>query len=193
MLANGEEVPLTKEGIKEKYFAYYDDVKDKSLKRQDWWIASGACMNCFLKKAWIEPTAREMQTFGLRYCNIATTTAKPSIHERIVFNSLRVTKIHERVTFHSPKLRRRWKNRKKIRKNNKNIIIFAFKRLIFLSINIRYSKNNYSNRINSNGDDRFFEISYNKWRKYTKENYKSIYKKNNLWSFSIYSSIVYMF
>ena len=36
MLANGEEVPLTKEGFKEKYFAYYDDVKDKSLKRQDW-------------------------------------------------------------------------------------------------------------------------------------------------------------
>ena len=22
--------------FKEKYFAYYDDVKDKSLKRQDW-------------------------------------------------------------------------------------------------------------------------------------------------------------
>lgn len=35
MLADGE-VPLTKEGFKEKYFAYYDDVKDKSLKRQDW-------------------------------------------------------------------------------------------------------------------------------------------------------------
>lgn len=36
MLADGEEPPLTKEGFKEKYFAYYDDVKDKSLKRQDW-------------------------------------------------------------------------------------------------------------------------------------------------------------
>ena len=36
MLSGGEEVPLTKEGFKEKYFAYYDDVKDKSLKRQDW-------------------------------------------------------------------------------------------------------------------------------------------------------------
>ena len=27
---------LTKEGFKEKYFAFYDDVKDKSLKKQDW-------------------------------------------------------------------------------------------------------------------------------------------------------------
>ncbi len=34
--ADGEEIPLTKEGFKEKYFAYYDDVKDKSLKKQDW-------------------------------------------------------------------------------------------------------------------------------------------------------------
>jgi hypothetical protein len=32
----GEELPLTKEAFKEKYFAYYDDVKDKSLKKQDW-------------------------------------------------------------------------------------------------------------------------------------------------------------
>ena len=30
------EVPLTKETFKERYFAYYDDVKDKSLKNQDW-------------------------------------------------------------------------------------------------------------------------------------------------------------
>ena len=30
------EVPLTKVAFKEKYFAYYDDVKDKSLKNQDW-------------------------------------------------------------------------------------------------------------------------------------------------------------
>ena len=28
--------PLTKEEFKKKYFEYYDDVKDKSLKRQDW-------------------------------------------------------------------------------------------------------------------------------------------------------------
>ena len=27
---------LTKEGFKEKYFAFYDDVKAKSLKKQDW-------------------------------------------------------------------------------------------------------------------------------------------------------------
>ena len=32
----GEPLPLTKEAFKEKYFAYYDDVKDKSLKKQDW-------------------------------------------------------------------------------------------------------------------------------------------------------------
>lgn len=36
MQASGEELPLTKEAFKEKYFAYYDDVKDKSLKKQDW-------------------------------------------------------------------------------------------------------------------------------------------------------------
>lgn len=36
-MENGdEELPLTKESFKEKYFAYYDDVKDKSLKKQDW-------------------------------------------------------------------------------------------------------------------------------------------------------------
>lgn len=36
-LENGDEpLPLTKEAFKEKYFAYYDDVKDKSLKKQDW-------------------------------------------------------------------------------------------------------------------------------------------------------------
>ena len=36
-MENGdEEVPLTKQAFKEKYFAYYDDVKDKSLKKQDW-------------------------------------------------------------------------------------------------------------------------------------------------------------
>ncbi|MBQ5926510.1 MAG: hypothetical protein IIX01_01145 [Clostridia bacterium] len=28
--------PLTKEEFKKKYFEFYDDVKDKSLKRQDW-------------------------------------------------------------------------------------------------------------------------------------------------------------
>lgn len=31
-----DELPLTKEKFKEKYFAYYDDVKDKSLEKQDW-------------------------------------------------------------------------------------------------------------------------------------------------------------
>ena len=36
MLTDGEPLPLTKEAFKEKYFAYYDDVKDKSLKKQDW-------------------------------------------------------------------------------------------------------------------------------------------------------------
>ncbi len=36
MQADGEELPLTPAGFKEKYFAYYDDVKDKSLKKQDW-------------------------------------------------------------------------------------------------------------------------------------------------------------
>ncbi len=36
-MQNGDEpLPLTKEAFKEKYFAYYDDVKDKSLKKQDW-------------------------------------------------------------------------------------------------------------------------------------------------------------
>ena len=36
MRLDGEELPLTPAGFKEKYFAYYDDVKDKSLKKQDW-------------------------------------------------------------------------------------------------------------------------------------------------------------
>ena len=36
MQSNGEPLPLTKEAFKERYFAYYDDVKDKSLKKQDW-------------------------------------------------------------------------------------------------------------------------------------------------------------
>ena len=36
MQANGEPMPLTPAAFKEKYFAYYDDVKDKSLKKQDW-------------------------------------------------------------------------------------------------------------------------------------------------------------
>ena len=35
MQADGE-LPLTGEAFKEQYFAYYDDVKDKSLKKQDW-------------------------------------------------------------------------------------------------------------------------------------------------------------
>lgn len=36
MQADGEPMPLTPAAFKEKYFAYYDDVKDKSLKKQDW-------------------------------------------------------------------------------------------------------------------------------------------------------------
>lgn len=28
--------PLTPEEFKRRYFEYYDDVKDKTLKRQDW-------------------------------------------------------------------------------------------------------------------------------------------------------------
>ena len=36
MKADGDELPLTPAAFKEKYFAYYDDVKDKSLKKQDW-------------------------------------------------------------------------------------------------------------------------------------------------------------
>ncbi len=35
MQADGD-VPQTPAAFKEKYFAYYDDVKDKSLKKQDW-------------------------------------------------------------------------------------------------------------------------------------------------------------
>ena len=35
MQADGDQ-PLTPAAFKEKYFAYYDDVKDKSLKKQDW-------------------------------------------------------------------------------------------------------------------------------------------------------------
>lgn len=29
-------LPLTPAAFKERYFSYYDDVKDKSLKKQDW-------------------------------------------------------------------------------------------------------------------------------------------------------------
>ena len=31
-----EPLPFNKARFKEKYFAYYDDVKDKSLDKQDW-------------------------------------------------------------------------------------------------------------------------------------------------------------
>ena len=34
MQQNGE--PMTIEEFKRRYFAYYDDVKDKSLDKQDW-------------------------------------------------------------------------------------------------------------------------------------------------------------
>ena len=36
MQADGNELPLSPQTFKERYFAYYDDVKDKSLKKQDW-------------------------------------------------------------------------------------------------------------------------------------------------------------
>lgn len=36
MRNDGEPMPLTPQAFKERYFAYYDDVKDKSLKKQDW-------------------------------------------------------------------------------------------------------------------------------------------------------------
>ena len=36
MRSDGEPMPLTPQAFKERYFAYYDDVKDKSLKKQDW-------------------------------------------------------------------------------------------------------------------------------------------------------------
>lgn len=32
----GENMPMSKEEFKRRYFAYYDDVKDKSLDKQDW-------------------------------------------------------------------------------------------------------------------------------------------------------------
>lgn len=31
-----EDAPVTPEEWKRRYFAFYDDIKDKSLKRQDW-------------------------------------------------------------------------------------------------------------------------------------------------------------
>lgn len=34
--AEGEETPLSPAEWKARYFDYYDDVKDKSLKKQDW-------------------------------------------------------------------------------------------------------------------------------------------------------------
>ena len=36
MRQGDEPLPLTKEEFKKKYFEYYDYVKDKSMKRQDW-------------------------------------------------------------------------------------------------------------------------------------------------------------
>ena len=33
---DGEALPLSLTQLKERYFEYYDDVKDKSLKKQDW-------------------------------------------------------------------------------------------------------------------------------------------------------------
>ncbi len=34
--AEGQESPLSPAEWKKKYFEFYDDVKDKSLKKQDW-------------------------------------------------------------------------------------------------------------------------------------------------------------
>lgn len=34
--AEGEEQPLSPAEWKRQYFDYYDDIKDKSLKKQDW-------------------------------------------------------------------------------------------------------------------------------------------------------------
>ena len=34
--ARGTEQPLSPAAWKQQYFSYYDDVKDKSLKKQDW-------------------------------------------------------------------------------------------------------------------------------------------------------------
>ena len=33
---DGEPLPDSVQSFKERYFQYYDDVKDKSLKKQDW-------------------------------------------------------------------------------------------------------------------------------------------------------------
>ncbi len=36
-MENGDEpLPVSAAAFKEKYFAYYDDVKDKTRKKQDW-------------------------------------------------------------------------------------------------------------------------------------------------------------
>lgn len=35
-MRSGEEPPMSIEAFKAKYFAFYDDVKDKSLDKQDW-------------------------------------------------------------------------------------------------------------------------------------------------------------
>ena len=36
-MKNGDEpLPLTPEEFKKRYFEYYDDVKDPTLKKQDW-------------------------------------------------------------------------------------------------------------------------------------------------------------
>ena len=35
-MENDGELPESIQSFKERYFQYYDDVKDKSLKKQDW-------------------------------------------------------------------------------------------------------------------------------------------------------------
>ena len=36
MQNDGSPLPTSAAAFKERYFAYYDDVKDKSLQKQDW-------------------------------------------------------------------------------------------------------------------------------------------------------------
>ena len=35
-MQDNENLPMSKEEFKRRYFEFYDDVKDKSLKKQDW-------------------------------------------------------------------------------------------------------------------------------------------------------------
>ena len=35
-MQDNDNLPISKEEFKRRYFEYYDDVKDKSLQKQDW-------------------------------------------------------------------------------------------------------------------------------------------------------------